>query len=651
MTRLATSATTLALFATACAPAGAPPTEGREYEVPAGFREYTIEQFLGTTAVFGSSFSPDGSTILVSTDETGILNAYAVPVDGGARRALTNSTTESIRVAGYFPDDERFLYLADRGGDELDHVYVQTPDGEVTDLTPGDGLKAFFAGWADDDRSFFVASNARDNRFFDVFEVAVDGYEQTLLYQNEEGYDVNLISPDKQSLILNRTNNNVDNDLYLYDRATGETTHLTPHEEDASFGAQDFGPDGSLYLTTDQGAEFSYLAKMDLTTGEMETVFQPDWDVWYAYFSEDARYLVIGVNEDARTRIHMLEMPDLQPVALPAMGDLSITSVNISDDESTMAFYVSSATSPGDLYVHEIGAGSEPRRLTSSLNADIDATHLVEAEVVRFESYDGLEIPGVLYKPHEARADNPVPAMVWVHGGPGGQSRVGYNGLIQYLVNHGYAVYAINNRGSSGYGKTFFMADDRKHGDADLDDCVASKDMLIATGWVDPDRIGIMGGSYGGYMTLAALTFRPEEFTVGVDIFGISNWHRTVNNIPPWWESGRRALEREMGEFDDEEFFRAKSPLFHADRIVRPLMVLQGANDPRVLQVESDEIVAAVEANGVPVEYVLFPDEGHGFRKKENQLTGYRQIREFLDQYLLELPGLTPVTQDAASSG
>ncbi len=144
-------------------------------------------------------------------------------------------------------------------------------------------------------------------------------------------------------------------------------------------------------------------------------------------------------------------------------------------------------------------------------------------------------------------------------------------------------------------------------------------------------------------MTLAALTFRPEEFTVGVDIFGISNWHRTVNNIPPWWESGRRALEREMGDFSDEEFFRAKSPVFHADQIVRPLMVLQGANDPRVLQVESDEIVEAVRANGVPVQYVLFPDEGHGFRKKENRIAGYRQIREFLDQYLLELPTASPV--------
>ncbi len=640
----------LVASAAACAPgADAPASEDGATDVPADFRQYTIEQFLGTTTVFGSSFSPDGTKILVSSDETGILNAYAIPVNGGAPRPLTNSTTESIRVAGYFPEDERFLYHADRGGNELDHVYVQAPDGTVTDLTPGEGLKAFFAGWAEDDATFFVASNARDNRYFDVFEVAADGYETTLLYQNEEGYDLSLVSPDKRFLVLSRTNHNVDNDLFLHDRRTGETRHLTPHEGDATYSAQDFGPDGSLYLTTDEGEEYAYLAKMDVATGEREVVLQPPWDVWYAYFSENDRYLVVGVNEDARTRIHFYEAEGMKEIGLPSLEGLDITSVRISDDERVVAFYASSSTSPPNLYVHELG-GAAPRRLTNSLNREIDPAHLVEARVVRFASYDGLEIPGILYEPHQASPGNPVPALVWVHGGPGGQSRVGYSGLIQYLVNHGYAVYAINNRGSSGYGRTFFMADDRKHGDADLDDCVASKDMLIGTGWVNPDRIGIIGGSYGGYMTLAALTFRPEEFTVGVDIFGISNWHRTVNNIPPWWESGRRALEREMGDFDDEEFFKAKSPLFHADRIVKPLMVLQGANDPRVLQVESDEIVAAVRANGVPVEYVLFEDEGHGFRKKENQLEGYRKIREFLGQYLLELPGVTPMTEGAAAS-
>ncbi len=236
--------------------------------------------------------------------------------------------------------------------------------------------------------------------------------------------------------------------------------------------------------------------------------------------------------------------------------------------------------------------------------------------------------------PLGATDQSKVPALVWVHGGPGGQSRIGYRALIQYLVNHGYAIYAINNRGSSGYGKTFQQLDDQKHGEGDLDDCVHSKQMLIETGKIDPDRIGIIGGSYGGYMVCAALAFRPEEFNVGVDIFGVTNWYRTVQNIPPWWEAQRKSLEKELGDFDDLEYFKKISPLFHVKNIRKPMMVLQGANDPRVLKVESDEMVAGVRQNGVFVEYLVFDDEGHGFRKKKNQLRGYRAILEFCDKYL-----------------
>jgi dipeptidyl aminopeptidase/acylaminoacyl peptidase len=324
----------------------------------------------------------------------------------------------------------------------------------------------------------------------------------------------------------------------------------------------------------------------------------------------------------------------MEPLELPGFPRGDISQVRVSRDETKMSFYLSSGRRPRDLFLWETG-GAAPRQLTRSLPENFDADDLVDGEVVRFASFDGVEIPGILYQPHQADSDNPAPALVWVHGGPGGQSRIGYQGLVQYLVNHGYVVYAINNRGSTGYGKTFSRMDDRKHGEADLGDCVSSRQMLIDTGVVDPDRIGIIGGSYGGYMVLAALTLEPEAFAVGVDLFGISNWVRTLESIPAWWESFREALYTELGDpaVDRERLLRI-SPLFHADRITKPLMVLQGANDPRVLQVESDEIVEAARANGVPVEYVLFEDEGHGFLKKENRLEGYRAILEFLDTHL-----------------
>jgi dipeptidyl aminopeptidase/acylaminoacyl peptidase len=281
----------------------------------------------------------------------------------------------------------------------------------------------------------------------------------------------------------------------------------------------------------------------------------------------------------------------------------------------------------------------EHKKLTNSLNPEINSEDLVTATVARFESFDGVEVPGIFYKSKLATADNPQPALIWVHGGPGGQSRQNYRPLIQYLVNHGYSIYAINNRGSSGYGKTFFKMDNQAHGEGDLQDCVSAKKWMAGMDFVDENRIGIIGGSYGGFMVMAALTSEPEVFDVGVNIYGVTNWLRTLKSIPPWWESFKDALYEEMGDpYQDSVRLHRISPLFHADKIVKPLMVLQGAQDPRVLQVESDEIVAAARANDIPVEYLLFEDEGHGFVKKENQIKAYSNILQFLDTYLKEIP-------------
>jgi len=614
-------------------PAEAPADAVRE--VPT----YSIADFLGTTAYFGSSFSPDRSKVLVTSDATGVRNVYAYPVGGGDPLALTHSEKESLGGISYFPADERFLYTADQGGNELDHLYVQETDGTVRDLTPGENLKAIWAGWSHDLAAFHVLINERDARFFDLYRYETDGYARTLLYRNDEGLQFGASSPDESTLAFVRPITTSTSEVHVVDRASGASKIVAGADGTSSNQVQAFSPDGTaLYLTSDEGSEFARLVRYDLATGETSVAVEADWDVMYASFSLRGSYLTVGINRDGATEVRVYRFPSMERAEVGALPDGDITSVEFSNDETMMALYVSTGRTPRDLFVGPV-AGGAPVQLTRSLNPAIAPDDLVEPEVVRFASYDGVEIPGILYRPHAADPSNKVPALVWVHGGPGGQSRVGYNALVQYLVNHGYAVYAINNRGSSGYGKTFFRMDDRKHGEADLGDVVASKKMLIDTGWIDPDKIGIIGGSYGGYMVLAALAFQPEEFQVGVDIFGVSNWLRTLTSIPPYWESFKKALYEEMGDpATDEERLRRITPLFHADRIVRPLMVLQGANDPRVLKVESDEIVEAVRANGVPVEYVVFDDEGHGFTKKDNQLKGYEGIREFLDVHLKGLP-------------
>jgi len=613
-----------ALLVSACATATGP----REV------MQYSIEQFLGNTSVLGASFSPDSERILVSSDAEGVYNAYVIDIASGEKRRLTDSE-DAVFVVSYFPHDERFLFSADQGGNELNHLYVREANGSVHDLTPGENLKADFLGWSADKRHLFVMSNERDPRFFDVYRYASDGYARELLWQNGSGLQPALVSPDGRYIALVKSNTTSDSDILLHDTRTNETRELVAHAGVAANAPQAFSKDArEFWYTSDADAEFSALYRMDLATGESERVLAPEWDVMYARLSENDKYLVAGINNDARTELRVFEKATMAPVALPRFPDAEITSVVISPDETRMAFYVSASRVPRDLYVTNI-EGGEPKRLTNTLNPEIDSEDLVDAEVIRFASYDGLEIPGILYRPHQASTDDPVPALVWVHGGPGGQSRVGYSPLIQYLVNHGYAVYAINNRGSSGYGKTFFGLDDRRHGEADLGDVVASRDMLAELDYIDGERIGIIGGSYGGYMVLAALAFEPGVFDVGVDIFGVANWLRTLESIPPWWASFRDALYAEMGDpATDRERLHRISPLFHAGNIRDPLIVLQGANDPRVLKVESDEIVAAVKNNGVPVEYVVFDDEGHGFLKKENQLTAWKAVLDFLDRYL-----------------
>jgi dipeptidyl aminopeptidase/acylaminoacyl peptidase len=630
------------LAAAAPAAAPAPPATTAGAAAPAAGAaapQYTIAQFLATTTWWGAaSFSPDGQQLLVSGNGSGVFNAYTIPVAGGAPRQLTDSKVNAIVALGWFPTGGRILYESDQGGNEQTHLYVRNADGATRDLTPGDKLKAQFEGWAPDDRTFFFTTNERDPHYFDLYEMSVDGYRRTLLYRNEGGFAIGSISPDRRYVSLVKLETSGDSDIYLYDRSTAKLTDLTTHTGEILNSPEAFSPDStSLYYTTNEGGEFARLVRYDLASGKRTDVLRPEWDVTGAGFSRDGRFLVVSINRDAATEVRLFAEPGMRPVKLPELPDADITGLRFSHDGRRLAFFAESSRSPRNLYTIDVAdlAHGAPRQLTRALSPDIDPAALVAARVVRFKSYDGVEVPGLLFQPKAASRERPAPALVWVHGGPGGQSRVGYAALIQFLVNHGYAVYAINNRGSSGYGKTFFHLADRKHGNADLGDCVAAKGMLGATGWVAPERIGIIGGSYGGYMVLAALAFRPHEFAAGVDLFGVANWPRTLASIPPYWASERKLLYKLIGDPQaDADYLRKISPLFHAEQIERPLLVLQGENDPRVLRQESDEIVAAARRRGTPVEYLIFPNEGHGFVRKETQVKAYQAVLAFLDKYL-----------------
>ena len=608
-------------------PAGDPPRKP--------VKTYTIEQFMKTVRFGGADLSPDEKMVLYSSNQDGIFNLYEVPFAGGTPKQLTHSKTESLYVLGYLPDG-RILYAADEGGNELTHIYLREKDGAVTDLTPGPNAKYQYAGLSHDRKSFYYQSNARNKAAFDVFEMDLATMKPRMIYENGGGFFPGDVSPDRRYIALIKTVTTTNSDAYLYDTQTKETKNLTPHEGEVANSPQEFSPDGSkLLIRTDAGGEYAHVTAYDLKTGKATPLDKADWDIAADYYSYKGRYRVVSVNNDARTELRLIDTRNGQAVAMAGVPAGDVTGVNIGDSEGRMLFFVNSSNAPATLFSYDFGT-KKATPLVQGLNPEIAQADLVSGEVIRYKSFDGLTIPALLYKPKDASVANKRPAILSIHGGPGGQTRLTYSPLVQYLVNSGYVVLAVNNRGSSGYGKTFYAADDRKHGDADLRDCVESKKFLAQTGYVVPTKIGIMGGSYGGYMTLAGLTFTPDEFAVGVDIFGVANWLRTLNSMPVWWGPQREAMFKEIGHPQtDSVALYNKSPLFHTQRIKKPLLVIQGANDPRVLKIESDEIVANVRKNGVPVEYVTFPDEGHGFVKKENEIVAYEAVRRFLDKYLL----------------
>ena len=606
-------------------------------EIPA----YSAEAFFKTTSFglpgsAGNAFSPDGKSLLMSSDATGVYNVYALPLDGETPEPLTQSTDNAVFAVSWFPADKRVLYTYDGGGNELNHVFVRETDGSTRDLTPGDELKAGFLAWAKDGQSFYVLTTERNQKSFDVYRYSSTDYRRELLFENP-GFQVSAISDDGRWIALDKPRTSADSDIFIIDLQgdNPEPLLITGHMGNISYGTYEFTRDSKrLVYSTDEFGEFSQAWSYDLQSGERSVLVEAPWDVSYITFSPSGRYRVTGVNADARTEVTVLDTQAGTEVSLPKLPPGDLNSVRFSADETHIALIVNADDSPSNIHVIDLTEGHS-RQLTQALNPVIDQNHLVRSEVVRYKSFDGIEIPSILYRPHGASAANPVPALVLVHGGPGGQTRTGYRAMVQHLVNHGYAVLGANNRGSSGYGKTFFHLDDKRHGEGDLQDIVYGRAYLDSLDWVDGSRVGIIGGSYGGYMVAAALAFEPEAFEVGVDIFGVTNWERTLANIPPWWESFKEALYDEMGDpATDGERHHRISPLFHAKNIVKPLLVVQGANDPRVLQVESDELVAAVQANEVPVEYLVFPDEGHGFRKRDNRISASDAYVKFLDIYL-----------------
>ncbi len=598
--------------------------------------QYDLEDFYNTKSISASGFNNDETKILINNNTTGIYNAYELYIADTTAIALTKSTKESIYTVDYLPGSSKFIYSADEGGNENSHLFLMDrKSNNPKDITPWANSANSFNGWSQDKKSMYINSNKRDVKYFDILKLDTLTWKPTILYQNESGLTPSVISKTERYIALTKEITTDKNEMYLYDSKTKTTKRLS-NDKEANWSPMAFEKNDSIfYYTSNEDKEFSSLLKYNINTGKSEEIFKDKWDIMYMSLSEKEKYHIIFVNSDGKNKVLLFEHATGKPLKLPDFDDGDVINVIISNSENKLLLTVGSSTSSPNLYLYDIPT-KKLKQLTSTLSKKINQDDLAKAEVIRFKSFDGKEIPAIYYKPLQASKNNKVPALIWVHGGPGGQSRIGYSNTIQYLVNKGYAVLAVNNRGSSGYGKTFYKMDNKDHSNGDLKDCIWGKKWLTEQDYIDPNAIGIYGGSYGGCMVLGALAFHPEEFKVGVDLFGVANWPRTLKSIPPYWESFRKALYDEMGDPYTADSIRLKkiSPLYNYDKINKPLLVFQGANDVRVLPVESDEIVKGVKKNGVPVQYVVYPDEGHGFQKKENQIATTKTTLLFLDKYL-----------------
>jgi len=595
---------------------------------------YTIEQFMRTRKVIGGAFSPDEKSIAFTSNATGVFNVYRLSLTDGSAEQLTASSTENIYALSYFPDGKRILVSREDGGHENYRLSVFDPAGHFTDLTPGKNVAARFLGTTPDGAAFYCATNERDRHCFDIYKLNSETLERELLFTDSNGYDFGCISKDGRYIALDEPRTRENSNIFLYDITTRELRQLTSHEREGCFWASCFDSKSKfLYYRTNENSDFFRVERIELETGRTELVVKDECDCYYS-ISPGGKYEAITRDRDSFFQVDVSCVESGEQISLPSFPGEGIAGFNFSRSDRLLGFYVKGDRRPGDLYSYEFSTRTV-RKLANSLTPDIDPDDLVDSQIVSYRSFDALEIPSLLWKPHDASPANKVPALVYVHGGPGGQTRKEFNATIQFLVNQGYAVLAPNYRGSSGYGRTFQALDNGKHAQEPLRDCVEAGRYLASLDYVERSQVGIMGASYGGFLTLSALTFYPQEFAVGIDLFGPTNWQRTLESFPPYWKSSLADFYRKVGDpTTDGKMLRKISPLFHADAIVRPLLVLQGANDPRVLKSESDEIVEAIRKKNGIVEYVVFDDEGHGFTKKSNQIYACRRILSFLDRYL-----------------
>jgi dipeptidyl aminopeptidase/acylaminoacyl peptidase len=599
------------------------------------FEQYFAHRLFQQTL----AFTADGSRVLFSSNLSGQFNLWSVAVEGGWPEQLTAFADNTVRQVAVRRQDGTIVFAADRDGDEFHQLYAVRPDGGWPEQWTDAAQVQHHLGsqpWSPDGLELVYAANARTPTDMEVW-IRNGGDARSVFGEGTYAFPGEW-SPDGSQLLLVEAKSNTDSTIHLVDLETGATRELTPHEGEAKFIPGPWARDGcGFYLLSDEGREFVGVGFYELESGSLRRHEAPERDVDELAGSADGLRLAWVENDEgwARVRVRDLSSGELLPDPdLPA-GCVHVygSALTFSPDGSRYALIWERPEHPPDVWVVETASG-RARQLTGSRIGRIDPEHLREPELVSFPSAEpGREIPAWLYRPS---TDWRGPVVLAIHGGPEAQERPMYRPLYQYLLSRGIGVLAPNIRGSTGYGKAYQKLIHRDWGGGDLEDFRGAADWLGAQDWVDPDRLGVFGGSYGGFAVLTCATRLPDYWAAAVDIFGPSNLITFARAVPPTW---RRMMKSLMGDpDDDEEMLRERSPLTYVEDLRVPILVIQGAKDPRVVQSESDQLVERLRELGREVEYLVLEDEGHGFTRKANELRVYRLAADWLERLLVREP-------------
>jgi dipeptidyl aminopeptidase/acylaminoacyl peptidase len=603
-------------------------------------QKFTIPALYSTRQIGGAAWAPDGAQAVFVSNISGRNNLWTIPAGGGWPTQLTISDQRQDSPA-WSPDGKWIAYMSDKNGNELWDIFLVSPQsGEVTNLTATPDSAEEAPAWSPDSKQVAYMTKAKTSPSFEIEIIDIATRMPTRITKNtppQLGNMSPLWSPDGQAIAYTQENaSGKDSNVFLYDLAAGTATNLTPHSGDQTFSAEAFSPDGkSLLLTSnaEEGAAHGYdnVALLDIASKKLRWITADNWEIRGNSFSPDGQSVVWSANVDGREALYTRAVAGGEIQRLPVadgVNDFAGAVTPWSRDGQRLLYYHSGAREPNDLYVYDLKA-KQSVQLTNSFVAGLSSAGMVTPALVHYPSQDGkFTISAWAYVPNNIIRNGSYPAIVYIHGGPASQSMDSFNRFIQYMNNQGYLVIAPNYRGGTGYGRDFQEGNRHDAGGEELNDVLGAADFVKRSGFVDPTKLVVMGGSYGGYLTMMAVARHPEMWAAGVPIVPFVNWFTEFANEDPQLQEYDRLF---MGDpVKDKALWEDRSPINFVDKIKAPLLILAGANDPRCPRSEAEQVESAVKKHGGVAMLKVYENEGHGFARVENQIDAYQRVADFL---------------------